>query len=168
MSTARRAPREPSHAAMASPSPRRLAVNTPFTSTPSMSGVIGRYPVAIKSLSKPRTSRFPERRSSTVSFRCCAISSTARHSMRASTPRSFMRLSGVKSSSSESSRTRPLKKYGSPQMLYAIRGPASSTVMSRLGSSRLARDAAVIPAALPPMTRMRMQAQSATGACSRR
>src|SRR5215471_16547018 len=41
-----------------------------------------------------------------------------------------------------------------PQVLYEMLGPFSRTVMSSRGSIRLAREAAVSPAALPPMMRI--------------
>src|SRR6266496_1414204 len=48
--------------------------------------------------------------------------------------------------------TRPSTKYGKPQAPYETTGPFSRTMISRPGSIRRARAAALSPAATPPMT----------------
>src|SRR5439155_26307607 len=60
------------------------------------------------------------------------------------------------------------RKYGIPHVLYEIVDPFSSTVTLSRGSSRFARDAAVSPAAFPPMMRMFSVADIVFGISPRR
>src|SRR4051812_27390217 len=68
-------------------------------------------------------------------------------------PRSLRKDSGVYEIRSSAATIRA-RKYGMPQVLYEMFGPFSRTVTFSRGSTRLERDAAVNPAAFPPMTRI--------------
>src|SRR4051794_2674550 len=64
--------------------------------------------------------------------------------------------SGVRAMSADSLSTKPLIQYGMPQAEYEVARPRSNMTTSRSGRRFLACDAALPPAASPPMTTTRL------------
>src|SRR5215207_1934578 len=127
----------------ATPSASVCTPKIPSASTPGTSGRKGTAPVATTSWSNgssrsPSPSRTRTRRQFTsIALRRCS--------------------SGVRATSSSTSVTRSPTKYGMPHAEYEVYGPRSKATISRSSGSRRrrARDAAVMPAASPPMTTSR-------------
>src|SRR5690625_3499376 len=135
---------------------------TPVASMPGMDGRFGTAPVATTSWSKgtglstgPSVASATSRTATVRRSRSIPMASVCN---RTSMPRARC-CSGVRAIRSSRSWTAPLTQYGIPQAEYDVHGPRSSATISMSRPAcpavRCAWDAALIPAASPPMTTSR-------------